>query len=397
MCGFYKMANRYVKNKTTIVRDDEDSSSPKLIFGDYVKTLNKKNGKYVKVKYGVTTDHTGWIKEDHLTPKATLEFYFIDVGQGDSTFIVTPKRKKILIDGGVNYDALKFLSWKYKLEQVSKTKPLVIDLLVLTHADEDHLNGLIHIISSEKIKVKQIIHSGLAIYKKTGDKLGNSVKIRKRKYITTMHSGLDELDSFPLKPQFAKWKKAIENDNPNVVYHSVNNDSDPIDIGDSSITIDVLGPKLEYDDNDNPLYRWHGSHSHTINGHSVVLAIQYKNVRCLLSGDLEDKSEKFLVEDNNLKQKMDAHILKAPHHGSHHFYQEWLDAVNPQLTVISSGETPDHGHPRAIFLGAVGNASRTNSLMFSTELAATFSKFNKDDEKFLNQEKRLSSEQLSLL
>jgi beta-lactamase superfamily II metal-dependent hydrolase len=28
-----------------------------------------------------------------------LEIYFIDVGQGDSTFIVTPGRKKILVDG----------------------------------------------------------------------------------------------------------------------------------------------------------------------------------------------------------------------------------------------------------------------------------------------------------
>lgn len=30
----------------------------------------------------------------------TLKIYFIDVGQGDSTLIVTPKNKKILIDGG---------------------------------------------------------------------------------------------------------------------------------------------------------------------------------------------------------------------------------------------------------------------------------------------------------
>ena len=29
-----------------------------------------------------------------------LEIYFIDVGQGDSTLIVTPNDKTILIDGG---------------------------------------------------------------------------------------------------------------------------------------------------------------------------------------------------------------------------------------------------------------------------------------------------------
>jgi len=41
--------------------------------------------------------------------------------------------------------------------------------------------------------------------------------------------------------------------------------------------------------------------------------------------------------------------------------------------VISSGDGPDHGHPRANFLAAVGLASRsTEPLLFSTEIAATF-------------------------
>lgn len=35
----------------------------------------------------------------HVTPK-NLKIYFVDVGQGDCTFIVTPKNKTILIDGG---------------------------------------------------------------------------------------------------------------------------------------------------------------------------------------------------------------------------------------------------------------------------------------------------------
>jgi hypothetical protein len=43
------------------------------------------------------------------------------------------------------------------------------------------------------------------------------------------------------------------------------------------------------------------------------------------------------------------------------------------ITVVSSGEVPDHGHPRANFLGAIGRASRTEApLLFSTALAALF-------------------------
>ena len=62
--------------------------------------------------------------------------YFIDVGTGDSAIVVTPGRKKILIDGGLNKRALGFLAWKYRLD---KPNNLVIDLLVLTHADDDHI------------------------------------------------------------------------------------------------------------------------------------------------------------------------------------------------------------------------------------------------------------------
>lgn len=44
-----------------------------------------------------------------IIPKNKLEIYFIDVGQGDSSLIVTPGNKTILIDGGgsENYDVRK--------------------------------------------------------------------------------------------------------------------------------------------------------------------------------------------------------------------------------------------------------------------------------------------------
>jgi hypothetical protein len=43
------------------------------------------------------------------------------------------------------------------------------------------------------------------------------------------------------------------------------------------------------------------------------------------------------------------------------------------ISVVSSGNSPDHGHPRAIFLGALGLAGRGPApLVFATEIAATF-------------------------
>jgi hypothetical protein len=105
----------------------------------------------------------------------------------------------------------------------------------------------------------------------------------------------------------------------------------------------------------------------------VVLRLQHGDISLLLSGDLNTEGSKHLLGDLDVSDSMNAHILKVPHHGSHDFYPPFLVAVNPQISVISSGDHPDHGHPRAVLLGAIGATSRSHSpLLFSTEIAATF-------------------------
>lgn len=66
-----------------------------------------------------------------------LEIYFIDVGQGDSTLIVTPKDKTILIDGGGSqtYDVGKNTLIPYLLDRKIKK----IDYIIVSHFDEDHV------------------------------------------------------------------------------------------------------------------------------------------------------------------------------------------------------------------------------------------------------------------
>lgn len=69
-----------------------------------------------------------------------LKIYFIDVGQGDSTLIVTPKHKKILIDGGgsensESYDVGKNTLIPYLLDRGIKE----IDYIFISHFDSDHV------------------------------------------------------------------------------------------------------------------------------------------------------------------------------------------------------------------------------------------------------------------
>jgi hypothetical protein len=136
----------------------------------------------------------------------------------------------------------------------------------------------------------------------------------------------------------------------------------------------VLGPRLvNIPGQAAPVYPWLGSPAETVNGHSVVFRLDAGNIRILLPGDINRRGARHLMEDPSLRAELDSHVFKAPHHGSHEFAHEFLQAVHPQISVISSGETPDHGHPRANFLGTVGHASRSNEpLIFSTQLVALF-------------------------
>ncbi len=74
----------------------------------------------------------------HQIPK-DLKIYFIDVGQGDCTFIVTPRNKTILIDGGGSltddFDVGKQIVVPYLLDRGYTT----IDYIMLSHADQDHI------------------------------------------------------------------------------------------------------------------------------------------------------------------------------------------------------------------------------------------------------------------
>ncbi len=336
-----------------------------LIFGDEVETTGAESNQRMPVKY---RDRQGYIKKEHLGSSPALEVYYIDVGQGDSTFIVTPERRNILIDGGQNMRALGFLAWKYRLDKPGSS--VDIDLLVLTHADSDHINGLVPIINHPGITVRHIVHSGIATFEKGAYQTALGDLDVTGKYLITRHSNLLDLGAASLSKEFFEWKDAVSK--RGIDYSAVDSRDKHLDIGEPKVTIDIIGPRVDMIGG-KPAYKKYEDESKTINGHSVVLRLNYDDVSFLFTGDINEKSAKYLMEEPSLTDKMDAHVLKAPHHGSHDFYLPFLEAVKPQISVISSGDNPDHGHPRALFIGSVGRSSRSEKpLVYSTEIAATF-------------------------
>jgi hypothetical protein len=153
------------------------------------------------------------------------------------------------------------------------------------------------------------------------------------------------------------------------------------------ITIEVLGPVHEPAGAGTGL-RWLGDVGKTKNGHSVVLRLTYGGVRILVGGDLNISSEELLLgyhtklpvpaksaaEHDALvtaaRGLFQVDIAKACHHGSSDVSLDYLSALNPVATVVSSGDNEPHAHPRADTLGAIGANSRgPRPLIFSTELS----------------------------
>lgn len=84
-----------------------------------------------------------------------LKIHFIDVGQGDSTLVITPNNQKILIDGGGSptYDVGKNTLIPYLLDRKIKK----LDYVIISHFDEDHVGGILAVL--EELTVKKVIIS----------------------------------------------------------------------------------------------------------------------------------------------------------------------------------------------------------------------------------------------
>ena len=367
------MESKFVfRNVTPLYVDEQtDDYEFKLIRGEEVLALGlSAAGNRTEVDW---RGRTGWIRTSHLVDSAMCELYFLDVGQGDATFIITPGRKKIMIDGGKSLHALQFLMWKYRLD-LPNPDPVTLDLVVLSHGDEDHIAGLTKLIEHPSINVGEVIHNGMASFRADADKatpLGDTAEAGGITYLVDRYTSRTALVNARslFSDRFKEFVAAL--DTHQVTYTAAHADTGTINVGDPAVNLRVVAPATEQV-NGAVAFRSFGSKGKTINGHSVVLRLEHGAITYLFTGDVNKRAGKYLESLPATRSALDAHVLKAPHHGSHDFDRRFLKAINPQVSVVSSGEEPDYGHPRAPFMAEIGKYSRSDPLLFSTELAATF-------------------------
>ncbi len=211
---------------------------------------------------------------------------FIDVGQGDATFIHY-NNKKILIDGGPDDTIV------YKLSKYMAPWDREIDLVILTHPHGDHIEGISDVLRRYKI----------------GKVLVNRVYYSRK-----------------------DWAYLLTN-------YDVEHISSGSQVRLDSIVLEFLWPELE-DFNEDGFYPNFDSN---INNDSLVFTLSVDDIVIFFSGDVEIEVEKILVK-NRIVGGVD--ILQAGHHCSNTSNSKrFLEVLEPDLIICSLGQDNKFDHP----------------------------------------------------
>jgi competence protein ComEC len=95
-----------------------------------------------------------WLAVGQL-PDGRLHVAFLDIGQGDAILITTPQGQQVLVDGGPSPAALT--------SALGDEMPFwdrSLDVLIMTHADADHLTGLVELLEGAAGTAHHILTSG---------------------------------------------------------------------------------------------------------------------------------------------------------------------------------------------------------------------------------------------
>lgn len=215
-------------------------------------------------------------------PSGYLEIHTIDVGQGDSSLIISPDGHSLLVDGGEEEYA------RNVIRHIKKSHINHLDYVIGTHFDSDHIGSLDKVVS--EIPTSNIY---LPPDKSSKKDLLEIISVSRSK--TVNMSPLRAGDEFKL--------------------------------GDS-LSIYILSPKHISDET---------------NENSIVFLMKYKLQYFLFTGDASSQIESQVLSDYDLPH---LDFLKVGHHGSKYSSAEdFLSTTKPKISTISCGYGNSYGHP----------------------------------------------------
>lgn len=214
-----------------------------------------------------------------------LKVIFLDVGQGDA-IIISQGSNQILIDGGPGGQRL--------MEKLGKYIPFwdrEIEIVIATHPDQDHIEGLMDVMKNYKVDslIETSAQSESQLYKNY-EELIQTKNIQKVDVLAGVKIKLADAELSIVHPQSAP----------------------------SEIVKDT-------------------------NQYSIVSKLTFGHNSFLFTGDLPSEEEAKLIQNN---ADLSAKVLKVGHHGSKYSTSnEFLEAVRPTDAIISVGKNNRYGHP----------------------------------------------------
>ena len=223
-------------------------------------------------------------------PPRFFEAHFLDVGEADAALVICDGHA-MMIDGG-NADDSSFIYSYLKTRGID-----VLDYVVGTHSDEDHVGGL----------------AGALNYARAGEALCSVTEGETR--------------------AFRSFKTYVEAQGLTL---RVPQAGERFMLGSAEVT--VLGP-IEPADQPNNM--------------SIVLRIVYGQTSFLFTGDMEREEERSLLDSGC---ELHSTVLKVAHHGSNSSTSyPFLREAAPDYAVISVGENT-YGHPTEPLLSRLRDA-----------------------------------------
>ncbi len=238
-----------------------------------------------------------------LRNSSEFEIIFLDVGQGDSILIKTAQGGIGIIDAGPESNILPSL---YNNLSYFERK---IDFLIATHADADHVSGILEIL--DRFEVKNL-------------------------YLPLSKKDTEIFEAIVNKANQFNINSYILNKNTDFYFDGLN--------------FDILWPNEST------------AGISDINDESYAINISTNKFSLLTMGDL---SNLFELEAAKALKNKDIDVLKVSHHGSASSTgMDLLDLVTPELAVVSAGKNNSYGHPSAEVLG---NLMSKNIQVFRTD------------------------------
>ncbi len=224
------------------------------------------------------------------------QVWFLSVGQGDATLIVTRSGQTALIDTGKPGSG-----WQVVLPALDALGIRSLDVLILSHGHLDHAGGAAELLATGRVRQLLVPELDLKHINTTGG----------QDNLTQQLIDLAEAGDIP-------WGTLTRR-------HSLK--LSPTD-------------ELRVVAADRPVAR--AADTEDLNEQAIHFQLQLAGYRFLLMSDCTPASEESLLSDPKI---VNNEVLKVAHHGSRMTTQaEFLDLVRPELAIISVGPN-QYGHP----------------------------------------------------